>query len=128
MTLTGQIIGAALEVHRTLGPGFVESIYHRALIHELRLQGLLTQTEHTCEIHYKDTCVGKHRLDIVVENTVIVELKAVTAINEIHKAQVISYLAATGLEIALVFNFGQTKLSWKRLIKSREGRELRELL
>jgi len=128
MTLTGQIIGAALEVHHALGPGFVESIYHRALLHELRLQGLSTLTEQSCEIRYKDAYVGKHRLDIVVEKTVIVELKAVTAINEIHKAQVISYMAATGLEIALIFNFGQTKLSWKRLIKSREGRELRELL
>lgn len=88
MTLTGQIIGAALEVHHLLGAGFIESIYHRSLLRELKLRGLSTQTELLVEVRYKDECVGKHRLDIVVDNLVIVELKAASAINEVHKAQV----------------------------------------
>jgi GxxExxY protein len=67
MKLTGRIIGAALEVHKLLGPGFVESIYHRALLHELNLRSLFTQTEQQIDIHYKDQIVGKHRLDIIVE-------------------------------------------------------------
>ena len=127
MKLTGGIIGAALEVHKLLGPGFVESIYHRALLHELNLRSLFTQTEQQIDIHYKDQIVGKHRLDIIVEKTVVVELKAVNAIADVHMAQALSYLKATNLELALLFNFGQTQLSWKRLINSREGRELREL-
>ncbi len=127
MKLTGRIIGAALEVHKHLGPGFVESIYHRALLHELNLRSLFAETEQQIDIHYKDQIVGKHRLDIIVEKTVVVEVKAVNAIADVHMAQALSYLKATNLELALLFNFGQPQLSWKRLINSREGRELREL-
>ncbi|HYR87333.1 MAG TPA: GxxExxY protein [Terriglobia bacterium] len=127
MKLTGRIIGAALEVHNLPGPGFVESIYHRALLHELNLCSLFTQTEHRIEIHYKDLIVGKHRLDIIVERMVVVEVKAVNAIADVHIAQTLSYLKATSLELALIFNFGQPQLSWKRLINSRQCRELREL-
>lgn len=128
MKLTGQIIGTALEVHHILGPGFLESIYHKALVHELKVRGLVTQTELRLDIEYKQQLVGKHCMDIIVENSVVVELKAVSGIADVHIAQVISYLKATGLEVALVFNFGQPQLSWKRPIKSRECRELREVL
>src|SRR6267378_8604764 len=103
MKLTGRIIGAALEVHKLLGPGFVESIYHRALLHELNLRSLFTQTEQQIDIYYKDQIVGKHRLDIIVEKTVVVELKAVNAIADVHMAQALSYLKATNLELALLF-------------------------
>jgi GxxExxY protein len=128
MTLTGQIIGAALEVHRTLGPGFIESIYHRALVHELTLHRLACQAEVHIDVQYKTQIVGKHRLDLVVENTVIVELKAVSAILDTHVAQALSYLKATNIEVALIINFGLPSLAWKRLIKSRELRELREFI
>jgi GxxExxY protein len=128
MTLTGQIIGAAMEVHRTLGPGFVESIYHRALLHELGLRRLFCETEVHVEVSYKNQLIGQHRLDLVVENTVIVELKAVSAIVDTHIAQTLSYLKATNIEVALIVNFGLPSLTWKRLIKSREFRELREFI
>ena len=111
-----------------LGPGFVESIYHRAMLHELNLRGLSTQTELRIDIHYKNEIVGKHRLDIIVEKTVIVEIKAVSGIVDVHIAQAISYLKATDLELALLLNFGPPRLSWKRLIRRRGCRELRELL
>jgi len=128
MTLTGQIIGAAMEVHRTLGPGFVELIYHRALLHELGLRRLFCKTELQVDVCYKNQLIGQHRLDLVVENTVIVELKAVSAIIDTHVAQTLSYLKATNIEVALIVNFGLPSLTWKRLIKSREFRELREFI
>ena len=118
--LTYQIIGAAIEVHNILGPGFLESIYKHALLRELGLQGLRAASETEVAIAYKEHTVGNHRLDIVVEDTVIVELKAVSAITDVHIAQALSYLKATNIELALIFNFGAPSLVWKRLIKSRE--------
>jgi GxxExxY protein len=96
MKLTGEIIGAAMEVHSVSGPGFVEAIYHRALLHELRLRGFSVETEQQLDVRYKDAIVGAHRLDIVVNKVVIVELKAVTGIIEAHRTQAISYLKASG--------------------------------
>ena len=118
--LSYDIIGAAMEVHRVLGSGFLESIYKHALLHELHLRGVETQTEVEVHISYKDRHIGKHRLDILVANNIIVEIKGVSAINDIHIAQVLSYLKATNLQLAMILNFGGSSLSWKRLIKSRE--------
>ena len=117
--LTYEIIGAAMEVHSLLGPGFLESIYKNALLHELSLRGIQTQVEEEVCIAYKNRTVGKHRLDIIANGTVIIELKAVPAISDLHIAQSLSYLTATRLELALILNFGGPSLSWKRLIKSR---------
>ena len=122
--LTYQIIGAAIEVHNLLGPGFLESIYKHALLHELSLRGLRAKTELEIHIGYKNQSIGKHRLDIIVEDTVVVELKAANTIAEIHVAQALSYLKATDLELALILNFGKPSLVWKRLIKSRGLRGL----
>lgn len=108
-----------MEVHRLLGPGFLESLYKRALLHELSLRGLDTKTELEIDIAYKDHPIGKHRLDILVNDSVIVELKAVSAISAMHIAQALSYLTASSHELALILNFGTRSLSWKRLIKSR---------
>ncbi len=84
--LTHQIIGSAMEVHKLLGPGFIESVYQHALLHEMALRGLSTQTERQIEIFYKGQLVGKHRLDVIVSNFVVVELKAVSAIGDAHLA------------------------------------------
>jgi GxxExxY protein len=118
--LTYDIIGAAMEVHSLLGPGFLESIYKHALLHELHLRGVDARTEVEVHISYKEHHIGKHRIDILVGNSVIVEIKGVSAINDVHIAQALSYLKATNLELALILNFGGSSLSWKRLIKSRE--------
>src|SRR5438045_2845523 len=107
-----------MEVHRTLGAGFLESIYRNALLHELHLRGLSFKSEVEVQVRYKESIVGRHRLDILVENVVIIELKAVCQIIDIHIAQTISYLRATDAEIALIINFGESSLSWKRLINS----------
>ena len=108
-----------MEVHRVLGPGFLEAIYKKALWHELRLRGLDVTTELEVPVTYKNEIVGKHRLDIVVEGQVILELKAMNAISEFHTAQTLSYMTATRIELALILNFECPSLSWKRLIKSR---------
>jgi GxxExxY protein len=120
--LTHSIIGAAMEVHRMLGPGFLESIYKNAVLHELRLRGLEAKSELEIQVAYKGFLVGRHRLDIIVANEVIVELKAINAINaigDIHIAQTLSYMKAMRIEVGLVINFGEDSLSWKRLISRR---------
>jgi len=114
--LTHNIIGAAFEVHGKLGPGFLEMIYRRALLHELSLRGLSGQTEVEIHVPYKHISAGKHRLDLIVEQQVVVELKAIATLSDIHTAQALSYLKATGLKVAIVVNFGGPTLVWKRLI------------
>jgi GxxExxY protein len=116
--LTQNIIGSAMEVHTVLGPGFLESIYKRALLRELAVRGLGAETEKPIEVVYKGQVIGTHRLDILVANTVVVELKAVGSLADIHLAQVLSYLKASRLSVALILNFGEPRLSWKRVIKS----------
>jgi GxxExxY protein len=117
--LTKETIGAALEVYHTLGPGFLEVIYRNALVHELDLRGLAVQTEVEIHIPYKTIAAGKHRLNLVIENAVVVELKATASLADVHMAQALSYLKATGLEVALLMNFGSSTLIWKRLIKTK---------
>jgi len=95
--LTQKIIGAALDVYHTLGPGFMEVIYRNALLHELSLRGLSAQTEVEIHIPYKGILSGKHRLDLIIDQRVVVELKAVSALADIHTAQALSYLKAAGL-------------------------------
>ncbi len=123
MKLTGQIIGAAMEVHRLLGPGFVEAIYQRALLQELQLRGLETEIERRIVVSYKDEVVGVHRLDMIVQKCVVVELKAVSSIMDVHRAQAISYLKASGIEVALILNFGEPSLAFKRVVRSHQPAE-----
>lgn len=100
--ITNAVIGAAIEVHRNLGPGFSESVYERALIIEI---GIALQSQARCEVLYKGESVGDVRLDLIVDDQVIVELKAVDALAPIHTAQALSYLRATGLRLAILLNF-----------------------
>lgn len=106
-----------MEVHRDLGPGFLESIYKNALLHELQLRGISVKSELEVQVAYKDRVVGRHRLDLVIESEVIVELKAISGIADIHIAQTLSYMKAMAIEVGLIINFGEDSLSWKRLIK-----------
>ena len=118
--LSRRIIGAAMEVHRCLGPGYVESIYRNALLVELRLKGLSLKSEVQVPIKYKNHAVGRHQMDLIVEDRVIVELKATDGIAGVHLAQALSYMKATGLEVSLVVNFGGPSLTWKRLVKTQK--------
>ena len=103
--LTGRIIGAAVTVHRVLGPGFLESIYHRSLERQLDNVGLRYESERDVVVRYDGLQVGEHRLDLWVEGMVVVELKAVSKLTDIHLAQVRSYLRATRSRIGLLLNF-----------------------
>ena len=99
------VIGAAIEVHRVLGPGFLESVYEEALCAELEMRGLKFERQMTFAVDYKGRAVGAGRLDLLVEGVLVVELKAVDAFAPIHQATVISYLKAYKLPLALLINF-----------------------
>ena len=113
--VTERIIAAVIRVHQTLGPGFLEKIYRRALLIELQNQGLHVEAEKHVVVYYLDKVVGRHRLDIVVEGRVIVELKTVDALCKAHYAQVRSYLKATGLDCALLVNFAGERADFRRI-------------
>lgn len=114
--LTARIIGAALEVHKTLGNGFQEVIYQRALAIELQERGLAFVREQVMEINYKGQRLGTRRVDFFIEGKVMVELKAVIRLEDVHLAQALNYLEAYNLEIGLLINFGSKSLDFKRVM------------
>jgi GxxExxY protein len=104
--LSSKIIGAAIEVHKTLGPGLLESAYEECLCHELNIQGLLFEKQKPLTIYYKGKKLDcGYRLDIVVEKAVIIELKSCEKVEPIHKAQLLTYLKLSGLNLGLILNF-----------------------
>jgi len=110
--LTEQIIGAAIEVHRELGPGLLESAYQRALAYELRLRSMSFEEQKLCSVTYKDLVVDDaYRLDFLVGGLVVVELKAVDALLDVHEAQVLTYLRFTHCRIGLLLNFRSSVLT-----------------
>ena len=115
--LTGKIIGCAMEVHKILGNGFQEVIYQRALEIEMNIQGLDFSREHEMEIIYKDVRIGTRRVDFFVECKIMVEIKAIIELEDVHLAQAINYLEAYGLETGLLINFGNKSLQFKRVMK-----------
>lgn len=116
--ITGKIIGAAMKVHSTLGSGFQEVIYQRALTIEMAKASLTHQRELEMPIFYDNQQIGTRRVDFLVEEKVMVELKAVSRLEDVHLAQAINYLEAYHLEIGLLINFGARSLEWKRVINS----------
>jgi GxxExxY protein len=105
-----RVIGCGQTVHRLLGPGFPERIYHRAMCLELAEQGLPFESEKRIEVYYKNRKVGVHRLDLAIAGVVIVELKVIPRVLEVHRRQVLSYLKATGLRLGYVMNFNSEVL------------------
>ena len=105
-----------MEVHRRLGPGFNEKIYELALTHEFELQGIPYERQRKVDVYYKDLQVGEYALDLVVDGKVVVELKAVPEILPLHCAQALAYLRASGLKLAIVLNFGELKMTQKRVV------------
>ena len=108
--VTERVIGAAMAVHRELGPGFLESIYAQALRIELEARGLRFEWEKPIDVLYRDTRIHGQRVDLVVEGRVLVEIKAVSAIEPVHVAQVVSYLKTTRLRVGLLINFHERLL------------------
>lgn len=119
--LAQQVIGASINVHRALGPGYLESIYQRALSVELSERNIQHVCEHPVRVHYKGHDVGEGRVDILVEKQIVLELKAVDALHPIHQAQVLSYLKSTQLQLGLLINFNATAMKdgLKRVILTR---------
>ena len=112
--LTETIIGCAMKVHRTLGPGFLESVYQNALAHELRKAGLRVECEKLIRVIYDGVMVGDFSADMLVEDLVLVENKAAQVLHPKNEAQLVNYLTATGIEIGLLINFGAERLEFKR--------------
>ena len=115
--LTGKIIGCAMEVHRILGNGFQEKIYQRALAIEMTYQGLSFSQEHEMNIIYKGTHIGTRRVDFFVEGRIMLEIKAVIKLEDVHLAQAINYIEIYRLPIGLLINFGSRSLEFKRVMK-----------
>jgi GxxExxY protein len=114
--LSGRILEAAVAVHKALGPGFLESIYQKAMEVALRHREIPYERQREIEIVFEDEPVGLHRLDLIVCDEIVVELKAVKAFEDVHYAQVKSYLKATGKRVGLLLNFNAVTLTIKRVV------------
>ena len=114
--ITEKIIGCVHQVSNILGIGFLEKVYENALVVELTQAGLLVAQQRRIEVRYKDILVGDFVADLLVEECVIVEIKAVKALDDVHTAQCLNYLKATGLQVCLLVNFGAPKATVKRVV------------
>lgn len=114
--LTDKIIELAIKVHKKLGPGFIERIYEKALAYELGRQSIKFVSQAIISVHYEEIDLGDQIADMIVDNKVIVELKSVSEINEIHLAQILSYLKTTDKKVGLILNFAKPKLEIKRVM------------
>jgi GxxExxY protein len=114
--LTYQINGARFEVNYTLGAGFLEKVYETALVVELRKRGIKADSQVPIQVSYKGIVVGEYFADILVEDKVIIELKAVEELSKIHEAQLLNYLKATGVKVGLLVNFKHPKAKIKRMV------------
>lgn len=112
--LCGQVIGAAMKVHSTLGRGFLESVYQNALIWELRKAGLKAEAERPISVHCDQQLVGAFTADLLVNDSLIVELKAIQILATAHEVQLVNYLVATGVDEGLLLNFGAERLEYKK--------------
>lgn len=126
--LSYAIVGAATEVHRILGPGFLEAVYEAALAHELTLRDIPFEIQKRLPVQYKGHLVGDYVADLVVDRTIILELKAVSRLTPVHEAQAHNYLAATGLHLAILLNFGAASLQQKRIVRWKAATNPSDLL
>ncbi len=121
--LAGQVIGCAMEVHRELGCGFCESVYHKALKIELEAKGFVVLSEHKIKVFYKGHTVGDFSADLMVNNTLILELKSTRALDVTHEVQLVNYLTATNQPEGLLINFGANSLQFKKKFKNYKPKE-----
>jgi len=121
--LTERVLGAVFEVSNTIGSGFLEKVYQRALIHELRLRGIRTAVEVSFPVTYKGHGVGEYFADILVEDVLVVELKCADRLSNQHTAQCLNYLRASGRTVCLLVNFQKSKVEWKRIVNGFQSAE-----
>ncbi|RJR40624.1 MAG: GxxExxY protein [Deltaproteobacteria bacterium] len=117
-SITEKIIGCVYKVSNTLGSGFLEKVYENALAYELRKCGMQTWQQHSIQVKYDGTLVGEFAADLLIEEKVIIELKAAKALDDAHMAQCLNYLKATGLSVCLLVNFGKPKVEIKRIVRN----------
>lgn len=122
--LTEKIIGCAMKIHSTLGPGFLESVYLKAMAHELHKAGLKAEWERPISVQYDGVSVGEFFADMLVEDTVILELKANQTLSQANEVQLVNYLTATGIKIGLLLNFGADRLEFKRKTRTYRPKSL----
>ena len=115
--ITEKIIGCAYTVYNKMGYGFLESVYEKCLLIELRKAGLKAESQKAITVYYENQIVGDFVADIIVEDSVILELKSVRRLAKVHEAQLVNYLVATGKEVGLLLNFGEQKVEVKRKVK-----------
>ncbi len=114
--LSYAVVGAAMEVHKILGPGFLEVVYQKALLQELCLRNIECEESKRLAVYYKGAVIGEYVADIVVDGVIILELKAVIGLHPKHAAQTLNYLKATGLHLGILLNFGEKKLIYERIV------------
>ena len=114
--ITYAINGAIFEVNRLLGPGFLEKVYEKALLIELKIRGLKAESQVPITVFYKEIAVGEYVADILVEDKVIIELKTVEKLDKVHEAQLLNYLKATGIRVGLLVNFKHPRAEIKRMV------------
>lgn len=114
--LTERVIACAFKVQNTLGCGFLEKVYENAMVHECRKASLAVANQHSIRVHYDGIVVGEYAADLLIENRLLVELKAVKALDDIHLAQCLNYLKATGIKVCLLINFGKPELEFRRVV------------
>ncbi len=114
--LSYAVIGCAQKVHSALGPGFPEAVYHRALCQALMMSKIAFESQKEFEVYYENVLCGKFKADLFVDGTMIVEIKAVDRLCDAHEAQVLAYLKASGARVALLINFGEKSLVFKRYV------------
>ncbi|MCK4682767.1 GxxExxY protein [Candidatus Bipolaricaulota bacterium] len=107
---------AVFEVHNTLGPGFIESVYEEALVFELEIRQIAFERQKNVEVRYKERVVGAQRLDLIIDSRIVLELKAVSALTDVFKQQTLSYLKATGLKLGILINFGAPRVEYVRIV------------
>ena len=120
--LSYAIIGAAMEVHTLLGSGFLEAVYQAALEKELGLRGIPFERKVKLPVSYKGDLIGEYEADLVVDGKIVVEIKSVSRLTSAHDAQAIHYLATTGLQLAIIINFGETSLQSRRIVRTEKSR------
>lgn len=116
--ISGKVIGAAYKVSNTLGAGFLEKVYENAMMLELKCIGLTAVQQKPIKVYYNGVGVGEYFADILIENSLIVELKAIKIVENIHLAQTMNYLKATNLKLGLIINFGNPKVEIKRVVNN----------
>lgn len=125
--LAGKVIGLAMKVHSTLGGGFLESIYQTALAHELKKSQISFESQKPIMVYYDGVSIGEFTADFLIEDELIVELKAVQTLVTVHEVQTVNYLVATGKDVGLLLNFGAERLEFKKKFRKPRPKSLEEV-